>query len=333
MKTASADFPRLVQDFFGQRLIQQGNSSPQTVAAYRDAFRLLLRFLAERLAKSPTDMVLADLSARNILAFLDHQERVRGNSIRTRNARLAALRSFLKYVMLEEPSALPEIQKVMAIPMKRFEKALVGFLSRQETETILQSPSPSTWSGRRDRALLATLYNTGARVSEIVAIRVNDLDLDGARTVHLLGKGRKQRAVPLWRRTVLHLRGWIRENRFAEDGVLFPNAGGGPLTRSGVAKRLTKAVAAAQKTCPSLKDRHVSPHVLRHTTAMHLLQAGVDMTVIALWLGHESPSTTHIYVTTDMKMKEKALHTIQPPATRQPRYRPKDGLLAFLEGL
>lgn len=330
--SASPPFSSLVQEFFTQRLVSQGNASARTVTTYRDTLRLLLRY-AEAAGKPPTALTLPDLDAPFILAFLDHLEKERKNSVRTRNVRLAAIRSFLHYAALRDPTSLPTIERVLAIPMKRFDRPLLGFLSREEMEAILAAPDLSTWSGHRDQALLATLYNTGARVSEITAVRIVDAQLDRNLSLRIQGKGRKERTVPLWKKTANSLKAWLKRLELPPEAPLFPNRDGTRLSRFGVVKRLRAAVQVAAKQCPALKDRRVSPHTVRHTTAMHLLQSGVDITVIALWLGHESPTTTHLYVEADLTMKEQALRKLDPPSTSRPRFRATDSLLAFLDGL
>jgi integrase/recombinase XerD len=335
MKTASVDpgFPALLQEFFLERLIAQRNASPQTVAAYRDGFRLFLQFAQQHVGKAPERLVLTDLDAPLVLAFLDYLERERHNTIRSRNARFAAIRSFLHFAAFKDPTALPGIQRVLAIPMKRFDKPLLGFLSQPEIQAILDAPPCDRWSGQRDRVMFATLYNTGARVSELTGIKVADLVLDGSACVHLHGKGRKNRSVPLWRTTTVHLRRWLSRIDCRPDRPLFPSSSGRRLTRPAVTARLRLAVKQAATQCPSLTKRRVSPHCVRHATAMHMLQAGVDITVIALWLGHENPATTHMYVEADLAMKERALQAVQSPRIKQPRYRPTDRLLAFLQRL
>jgi site-specific recombinase XerD len=331
--TTNTDLARLLQAFFCQHLMQQRHASSRTVSSYRDTFRLLLRF-AEAHAGTPVSRLsLSDLKASLILAFLDNLETQRHNTVRSRNARLAAIRAFLHYAAVEEPTALPVIQQVLAIPMKRFDRPLVGFLSRVEMEAILQAPDSQTWSGQRDRILLTTLYNTGARVSEIIAVRRMDLEREHGRALHLHGKGRKERVVPLWKRTSRLLRDWLPRIGPEPQQPLFPNRYHQPMTRSGVASRLREATHAAAESCHSLNDKCVSPHMVRHTTAMHLLQAGVDITVIALWLGHESVVTTHQYLEADLKMKEHALAALQPPTVATARFKPSKGLLAFLDGL
>lgn len=327
------DFATLLQDFFCHRLIQQRRVSPHTVKSYRDTFRLLLHFANKRLRKQITKFNLTDFDAPLILAFLDHLETQRQNSIRSRNARLAAIRSFMHFAGLQAPEALPVVQQILAIPMKRFERPALGHLSRTEIEALLMAPDPNTWSGRRDRILLTVLYNTGARVSEIIAIKRSDVECERCTAVHLQGKGRKERVVPLWKRTTQQLREWLFSLASASHQPLFPNRFGHPLTRSGIEKRLQAAAAAAGQQCVSLKTKKVSPHILRHTTAMHLLQSGVDLTVIALWLGHESVTTTHDYLQADIQMKEQALARLQPPNVSRVRYKPSKDLLAFLDGL
>jgi site-specific recombinase XerD len=326
-------FASVLQEFFCQRLIKQQNVSPQTVASYRDTFRLLLRYAEARTHKSPATLAFAELDAEFILGFLDHLEAERGNSVRSRNARLAAIRAFMRYAALCDPALLPTIQQVLAIPAKRFGRSGIEFLSREEMQAILDAPNRASWSGHRDHVMLATFYNTGARVSEITALRVGDVRLDASRCIHLHGKGRKQRAVPLWKHTVGRLKEWLPRTANRADAPLFPNRNGKPMTRFGVTNRLRRAIHAASELCPSLKHRRISPHTIRHTTALHLLQSGVDITVIALWLGHESPATTHLYIEADLAMKERALSQLQPLPTRDRRYHPTDRLLAFLEGL
>ena len=326
-------FPALAREFFCQRLIAQQNASSRTVASYRDMFRLLLRFFADRRGRPPTALTLADLDAPAVLAFLDHLEQQRGNSIRTRNARLAALRSFLKYAALRDPTCLPAVQRVLAIPMKRFPRPLLEYLSRQEMAAILAAPDGSTWSGQRDRVLFALMYNTGARVSEAIGLRRSDAELTPSRTVRINGKGRKQRVIPLWKSTADRLREWLPRIGQQPDSPLFPNCHGQPLSRSGVEVRLQDAVRVATSNCPTLKGRRVSPHTLRHTTAMHLLQSGVDITVIAIWLGHEGTETTHLYVEANLAMKEQALSRIEEMPNLPLRYRADDDLLRFLEEL
>lgn len=330
---ATPSFPVLLQKFFAQRLLQQRHASPRTVAAYRDSFRLLLTFACRQLHKQPSDIVIEDLSASFILEFLNHLERERHNCSRTRNARFAAIRSFMEYVSFEEPATTAQVQSVLAIPMKRFEQPLVGFLSREHIEAILAAPDADTWVGQRDRVMLATLYNTGARVSELLGMRVSDLELGPTSWIGIHGKGRKDRSVPLWPATARDLRLWLRQYPRAPHEPLFPGRDGGPLTRIGFTDRLKRAVNSASQQFPELAKRRIFPHMVRHSVAMHMLQAGVDITVIALWLGHESPVTTHRYVEADLQMKERALKALQAPSRVPLRYRPTDDLLRFLQSL
>lgn len=329
----TSSFPVLLQKFFGQRLLQQRHASPRTVAAYRDSFRLLLTFACRQLHKQPSDIAIEDLSASLILGFLNHLERERHNCSRTRNARFAAIRSFMQYVSFEEPAAAAQAQSVLAIPMKRFEQPLVGFLSREHIEAILAAPDADTWVGQRDRVMLATLYNTGARVSELLGMRVSDLVLGPTSWIGIHGKGRKERSVPLWPDTAKELRRWLRQYPRAPHEALFSSRDGRPLTRIGFTDRLKRAVDRASQQFPELAKRRIFPHMFRHSVAMHMLQAGVDITVIALWLGHESPSTTHRYVEADLQMKERALKALQAPSRVPLRYRPTDGVLRFLQSL
>jgi site-specific recombinase XerD len=335
MRTLSAPpgFATLLQDFFCQWLLSQRNASPCTIASYRDTFRLLLRHVQARSRQSPAVLALTELDAPVVLAFLDHLERDRHNTIRSRNARLAALKSFYQYAATRDPTQLPVVQRVLAIPFKRHDRLALGFLERAEMEAVLAATDQATWSGRRDHVLLASMYNTGARVSEIINAGPADISDGAAGTLHLRGKGRKERRVPLWKSTARLLSRWVSDNPGPADRPLFPNRDGQRMTRSGVAFRLRLAVDRASATCPSLRGRRISPHTLRHTTAMHLLQAGVDITVIALWLGHESPTTTHGYVEADIAMKKRALAKTVEPNHRRRRFVPSDRLLAFLDGL
>jgi site-specific recombinase XerD len=327
-------FAVLLQRFFTEHLQQHRAVSPQTIAAYRDTFRLLLVFAEKTFGIEPHRFLLTDLSAKFILDFLDYLETKRNNSARSRNARLAALRSFLKYAAHHDLSALDSIQHALAVPMKRFDRPLPEFLSREEIQAILDAPDPRTWVGQRDRALFTTLYNTGARVSEVLHLTARDAILEGTPAVHIHGKGRKQRSVPLWRSTASLLRSWMRRlNGSGAHDCIFPNRRGTSMTRSNVAQRLSLAVARAARDHPRLKRHSVSPHSIRHTTALHLLQSGVDITVIALWLGHENPSTTHMYIEADLSMKERALQRLQPVGAKTTRYRPPDQLMQFLATL
>lgn len=326
-------FPVLLQRFFVQRLVQQQHVTPCTVAAYRDSFRLLLAFAHERLQKSPSDIALEDLSASFILDFLNHLEVDRHNCSRSRNARFAAIRSFMEYVSFEEPSALALAQSVLAIPMKRFEQPLVGFLSREHIEAILVAPDAGTWTGQRDRVMLTVLYNTGSRVSELIGMRISALTLEPSAWVRIRGKGRKERSVPLWTGTAKELKRWLQQYPRAPEEPLFPSRSGRALTRVGLTERLKLAVKNAARRYPELAKKRIFNHLIRHSVAMHMLQSGVDITVIALWLGHESPITTHRYVEADLEMKDRALKALQEPSCPRLRYRPKDDVLRFLQTL
>jgi site-specific recombinase XerD len=333
MRAPTISFPALVQDFFLRRLIEQKGASARTIESYRDAFELLLGFIEQATGKHPSALRLADLDAPLVLAFLDHLETVRGNGARTRNARLAAIHSFMRYASLRDPASLPVAQQVLAIPAKRFDRPILGYLTREQITVILNAPDRGTWSGHRDAVLLATLYNTGARVSEIIGLRVRDVLLDRQTAVHLHGKGRKERAIPLWKNTAAELRAWLNREKPAPDAPVFPNRTGTPLSRSGVRDRLARAVATAEQHCPSLRGQHVSPHTLRHSTAMHLLESGTDLAIIALWLGHTSPSTTHQYLEADLAAKEAVLQRLTDPTPAPARFHPNDQLLAFLDNL
>lgn len=326
-------FPALVQQFFTEYLVAQRAVSPQTVACYRDALMLFLDFASHKLSKAPTAMRLADIQPDMILAFLDHLEHGRHNAVRSRNLRLTALRAFLKFAGRRDVASLHDVERALAVPMKRFERPMLGFLTRQEMEAVLGQPG-KTWSSQRDHLLFAMLYNTGARVSEIIGVRVVDIVLDGGACVHLHGKGRKLRSIPLWDTTVIEVRAWLRLNpTLRGEAALLPNRDGQAMSRSNVAQRLDLAVTRATSEQPSLLKKRVSPHTLRHTSAMHLLQSGTRFNVIALWLGHESTTTTHRYVEADLAMKEKALARLQAPETKMHRYKAPDSLMRFLQTL
>jgi len=333
MRAPQVRFDQLVQDFFLRRLIDQRGASPRTVESYRDAFELLFGFVEQRLGKPPSALSLADLDAPTILDFLDHLEAVRHNTPRTRNARLAAIHSFMRYAALRDPASLAITARVLAIPAKRFDRPVLGYLSRQETAAILAAPDRRTWSGQRDAVLLAVAYNTGARVSELTGLRVRDVLLERQSALHLHGKGRKERVIPLWASTAAALRSWMDRISLAPEAPVFPNRNGVAMSRSGVRDRLNRAVAAAEQDCPSLRGRQVSPHTLRHSTAVHLLESGADLAVIALWLGHSSPAVTHQYLEADLARKEATLSRLDDPSPAPARFRPNDRLLAFLEHL
>jgi site-specific recombinase XerD len=323
----------LLEAFFTERLMRQRRASAHTISAYRDAFRLLLHFVQASMGKSPETLLLEDIDATVIGTFLDHLEAERYNSVRSRNARLAAIRSFFRYVATQEPAHAGMIQRVLAIPQKRFERHLVCFLTRPEIEALLAAPDTSIWLGRRDYALLLLAIQTGLRVSELTALHHDSIDLGHGAHVRCLGKGRKERCTPLNCQMVRVLRAWLREGDSAPSNALFPSLRGGSLSRDAVERLVTKYAAIAGRECPSLKVKRVTPHVLRHTTAIQLQQAGVDRTVIALWLGHEQIETTQMYLDADLKMKEEALARTAPPHVNVSRYRPPDELLAFLENL
>ena len=326
-------FASMVQQFFTEYLVAQRAVSPRTVACYRDALMLFLDFASRKLCKAPTSLRLVDIQPDLILAFLDHLEHGRHNAVRSRNLRLTALRAFLKFAGRRDVTSLHVVERALAVPMKRFERRMLGFLTREEMLEVLGQPG-SSWSSQRDHLLLAMLYNTGARVSEIIGVRVIDVVLEGAACVHLQGKGRKQRSVPLWKTTILEIRAWLRLNpTLRGEAALLPNRDGHAMCRSGVAQRLRLAVVRAAAQQPSILKKQVSPHTLRHTTAMHLLQSGVPFNVIALWLGHESTTTTHRYVEADLAMKQRALARLEAPDTKMRRFRAPDSLMRFLQTL
>ena len=333
MMASSVPAAALVQGLFVDYLLNQKHASPRTLATYRDAFRLLLRFVQETKRVQPAALSVADLDAPTILAFLDNIEQQRANCVSSRNARLAAIRSFFRFVQMREPAGLAVASRVLAIPVKRSERKLIGYLTRLEIDAILSAADQTNWDGRRDHALLLTLYNTGARVSEITDVRRGDIALDAPASLKLRGKGRKERRVPLWTKTARVLRIWLQEldDRFGD--LAFPSARARHLSRHGVSYLLSRAVDRASPKCPSLLNKRISPHLIRHSTAMHLLQAGVDPAVIALWLGHESVETTHGYVEADLTMMENAVGKLAPAGSVPTRFKPNDQLLAFLAAL
>lgn len=322
-----------LQTFFSERMQTQRRASPNTIAAYRDTFRLLLSFAQQHLGKRPCELLVADLDASVIGAFLDHLETERKNSVRTRNARLAAIRSFFRFTATRLPDHLGLIQRVLAIPQKRADRRLVSFLTQSEMKALLVAPDRTTWIGVRDYTLLLVAMQTGLRVSELIGLRVADLVLDTGPHVRCSGKGRKERCTPLTRQAVAALRDWLRQRNLSPTDPLFLSRRGGPLSRDAVERLVTKYAERARTTCPSLQGKRVTPHVLRHTTAVHLLQAGVDRSVIALWLGHESVETTQMYLDADLAIKERALARTAPVETARRRFRPTDALLAYLDGL
>lgn len=330
---SQASFPALLESFFTQRLMSQRQASSHTIASYRDTFRLLLQFAQKRVHKQPSCLTLDDLDATLIGAFLDHLEKGRGNVSRSRNLRLTAIRSFFRYSAYHQPSHAGQIQRVLAIPNKRQARPLVGFLTRPEIDALLDAPDQLTWGGRRDHALLLLLLQTGLRLSEMTGLLRQDLTLGTGAHVRCQGKGRKERCTPLPKQAVNVLKVWLREPARGSDDILFPNARGGRLSADGVQFLLAKHLAVARQRCPSLRHKSVSPHVLRHTTAMELLQAGVDRTVIALWLGHESIETTQIYLDANLALKEEALSKTTPLNGKAGRFKADDQLLRFLKSL
>jgi site-specific recombinase XerD len=322
-----------LQAFFTQRLITQRNASPQTIAAYRDTFRLLLTFAHDQTGKQPFQLDIDDLDAPLIGAFLTHLEQARGNSPRTRNARLGAIHSFYRFAALEHPEHARTIARVMAIPTKRYERNIVSYLDLDEIKALLAVPDPTTWLGRRDHALLVLMIQTGVRVSELTGLRVCDVHLGTGAHIRVTGKGRKKRATTLTGETVKVIRAWLNERRGQPDDPLFPTRQGGPLSRYAIGVVVSKHAAAAATGCPSLQAKRTSPHTLRHTNAMLLRAKGVDIATIALWLGHESTQTTHIYEHADPALKEQAIARTAPLGAKPGRYRPSDTLLAFLEAL
>jgi integrase/recombinase XerD len=328
-----ADLPGLLQSFFTIRLMTQRKVSPHTIASYRDTFRLLLRFAEKRLRKAPSQLGLADLDASLVDAFLTDLENQRRNGSRSRNLRLTAIRSFFRYAALEAPAHSGIIQRVLAIPNQRQRRSLVGFLTRPEIEALLAAPDRTRWLGRRDHAFLITAVQTGLRLSEMTALRHEDISLGTGAHVRCRGKGRKERCTPLAKPTVAVLQAWIREQGRGDSKTLFPSSRGGSLSADGVQHLLARHVIKARKSCASLRNKRVSPHVLRHAAAMELLQAGVDRAVIALWLGHESVETTQIYLDADLALKEEALARTNPVKGAPKRYKPDDELLAFLKQL
>lgn len=325
--------PTLVENFFTRYLTTERHMSPCTVASYRDTCRLLLTYLEAQNHRSASAQRLEDLDAPNILSFLAYLEKDRECCARSRNLRLAAIHCFMKYVAQRSPEFLTLASRVLAIPSKRHAQPLLGYLTAPEVQAILDATDPTTSSGRRDRLFFQLLYNTGARVSELVGLNRQDLLAGTCQTITLQGKGRKQRTGPLWSKTAQQMRQWLVQLPAEPLTPVFVNRSGTRLSRSGVEKQLRRAAAKAALTCPSLRGRRISPHVFRHTTAMHLLQAKVDITSIALWLGHESPLTTHKYIEADLEMKKKTLSRLKAPTGKPASFAPKDLLLAFLEGL
>jgi len=321
----------LLQAFFVEHLLQHKHVSPQTIASYRDTFRLLLQYAHKQLKTEPAALKVTALEAPVILSFLDSLEKDRHNCIRSRNIRLAAIRSFFRWLAVGNPELVGMATRILAIPVKRTDRRLIHPLTREEIDALLTAPDQSHWRGRRDCALMLTLYNTGARVSEITALRRDQFEFGPSTFVRLLGKGRKHRDIPLWPKTAQVLKAWFREQSVAATPLAFPSARGQRLSRNGVDYILKQAVAVAN--CPSLRRKRIHPHAIRHTTGSHLLQSGVNISVIALWLGHESIETTHIYVEADLETKRRALNKLEPLGANARCFKPKDQLLAFLSTL
>jgi integrase/recombinase XerD len=325
--------PSLVQQFFTDRLCTQLNASPNTIAGYRDTFRLLLRYASEKTGRPPTKLAVEDFDVELIADFLSDIETRRGNSARSRNTRLAGIRSFFRFVAMSEPRYMLHCQKILAIPGKRYVRRTVEFLDRDEIDALLAAPDRSTRIGRRDHAILLVALQGGLRASEITGLRCCDIVLGIGAHIRCEGKGRKHRTTPLRRETVKVLESWLKERRGADDDPLFPSMRGARLSRDALEDIVRRHVLTASRSCPSLIGKRVSPHVLRHSTAMELLHHGVEQTVIALWLGHEHVETTQVYVHADLRLKEMALARVTAPAANPGRYRPDDKLLAFLESL
>jgi site-specific recombinase XerD len=333
MSNPTPSFAVLLEGYFIERLMKQRNASPHTVKSYRDTFRLLLSFAHKRLHKQPSKLELSDLDAPLISSFLQALEKERNISARSRNLRLTAIRSFFRYAALEAPANSGQIQRVLAMPGKRHERPLINFLTQPEVKALLAAPDQRTWAGRRDHALLLLAVHTGLRLSELTALQKTDVVLGIGAHVRVMGKGRKERCTPLTKQTAAVLKAWMQEPEKGPTPVLFPNARGTQLSADGVQYILAKYAKSACKTCPSLADKRVTPHVLRHTAAMELLSAGVDRAMIALWLGHESVETTQIYLHANLALKEELLQKTSMPQGKRGRYRPDDQLLEFLKGL
>jgi integrase len=329
----ASSFPALLQRFFTERLLNQMGASPHTIAAYRDTFRLLFRFAIEHLGKVPSQLRMEDLDVVFVGTFLDHLENKRGNCTRTRNNRLAALHSFFQFVAILEPALALQCQRVLALPSKRFTRGPVEFLTDEETAALVMAPDPRTWIGRRDKALLLVAVQTGLRNSEITSLRRRDVEFGVGAHVCCFGKGRKLRRTPLRPDVAAVLKQWLAQQAGQPDDPVFPSSNGGRLSADALQRLVTKHVVTARLRCPSLRAKKVRPHMLRHAAAMALLRRGVDLSVIALWLGHESTETTQIYLHADMQLKERALAHATPSGLKPDRYRAPDPLLAFLESL
>jgi site-specific recombinase XerD len=326
-------FSSLLESFFTERLMHQRQASPHTISSYRDTFRLLLQYAQQRLNKAPSRFGFEEIDAPMVTAFLNDLEKARKITARSRNLRLTAIRSFFNYAAYEEPAHASQIQRVLAIPAKKYSRTLVRFLDRPEIDALLGAPNQRTWLGRRDHALLLVAVQTGLRLSELTGLQIHDVHLTTGAHVRCLGKGRKERCTPLTKHTVAVLKAWIPELAPKTGDWLFPSMCGGRLSSDAVQDLLAKYAEIAGRICPSLQNKRITPHVLRHAAAMALLQAGVDRSVIALWLGHESVETTQIYITANLALKEKALAKTAPINSAHERFRPADSLLAFLTSL
>ncbi len=322
-----------LQAFFTDRLVGQRGASPNTIAGYRDTFRLLIGFAAERTRIQPSHLDIGDVDAPLVAGFLDHLEADRHNSVRTRNNRLAAIHSLFSYAALRHPEHAASIQRVLAIPAKRFERNLVTYLTDPEVDALLSACDQTTWTGRRDHAMVVLAIQTGLRISELARLTLADIVLGPGAHVHTVGKGRKERRTPLVPLTVAVLGAWLAERDGTPAEPLFPTSTGRQLSRDAIEHRVGLYVTKARQCCPSIQSKHVTTHTLRHTAAMRLLVSGNDVTVIALWLGHEQVSTTSVYLHADMTQKERAIARVNPPNTKPGRYRAPDALLAFLESL
>lgn len=329
----AANLPALLQRFFTERLLSQLSASPHTVASYRDTFRLLLVFASARLGRTPSQLRMEDIDAKLVGAFLDSLEQKRANTARTRNTRLAALRAFFRFVSYAEPACALQCQRVLAIPTKRHEHKPVDFLNEDETAALVAAPDVTMWIGRRDRILLLVATETGLRNAELRSLRRRDADLGVGAHVRCTGKGRKTRCTPLRRDVAAALESWLTERGGGPDDAVFPSSRGGFLSADALQRLVGRHVAVASEKCASLAGRSITPHTLRHTTAMALLRRGVDQTVIALWLGHESVETTQLYLHADMRLKEQALGHADPSSAKPVRFHPSDRLLAFLQSL
>jgi integrase/recombinase XerD len=325
--------PALLESFFTQRLMAQRQASPHTIASYRDTFRLLLDFAQKQRRKPPSSLDLSDLDAPLVSAFLDDLQKRRGCAASSRNVRLTGIRSFFRYAAFQAPAQSEHIQRVLAIPSQRLARPMVGFLVREEIEVLLAAPDPHTWIGHRDHALLQLAVQTGLRLSELTSLNRRDLVLGSGAHVRCHGKGRKERCTPLTKQTIAVLKAWLKRPARGTNDILFPNVHGNRLSADAVQYLLAKYVGIAKQRCPTLKHKRVTPHVLRHSSAMELLQAGVDTSVIALWLGHESVETTQIYLHAHLALKEAALAKTTPLNVKPARFRPGDKLLQFLNDL